>query len=138
VAALDEAVTPTQLSLRFLRDDGWLVDVCERWVPAPGGRVRRDLFGMIDLVAVRGAETMGVQTTSHSNALARLNKMQDDEHAVALEALHAAGWLLVVHGWRKSTRDGHACQHESKRCGCRYTLHRFITVTPLNEDERAL
>jgi hypothetical protein len=124
-------VTPTQLSLRHLRTEGWLVDVCERWVPSftgVGGN-RRDLFGLIDLVALRGAETIGVQTTSHANFNSRLNKINDDEHRPALDALKAAGWSVVVHGWRKSTRDGHACHHGGRaRCGCRWTLHRLVAV----------
>lgn len=118
-------MTPTQLSLRHLREEGWLVDICERWVPSfGGGGVRKDLFGMIDLVALRGDITLGVQTTNHTNVSGRLAKMRDAEHAPALAALRAAGWLLVVHGWRLSTRTGHACPHSQSRCGCRFTLHR--------------
>jgi hypothetical protein len=122
-------VTPTSLSLRHLRAGGWTVDVCERWVPSAGGQVRKDLFGVIDLVALRGAETMGVQTTSHTNVAARVLKITDADHAPQLAALRAAGWSVVVHGWRLSTRDGHACKHGAARCGCRWTLHRFIDLT---------
>jgi len=128
--------TPTQLSLAHLRQAGWIVDICERWVPNggrgvdAGGGIRRDLFGLVDLVAVRDGETLGVQTTSAANVAAHLSKMTDDEHAPALAALRAAGWTVVIHGWRKSTRDGHACGHGSKaRCGCRWALHRFVEVT---------
>jgi hypothetical protein len=118
-------MTPTQLSLRHLRSEGWLVDICERWVPSGAtSGVRKDLFGMIDLVALRGPLTLGVQTTSHSNVSARLNKMRDDDHIDALFALRQAGWLVVVHGWRLSTRDGHACPHHRSHCGCRWVLHR--------------
>jgi hypothetical protein len=126
-------VSPTELSLRHLRDEGWTADICERWIPGGSGISgrRKDLFGMLDLVAVRGAETLGVQTTSHANANSRANKMRDDEHAERLAALHAAGWVVVVHGWRLSTRDGRACTHGRPRCGCRWTLHRLITVDPL-------
>jgi hypothetical protein len=121
-------VSPTQLSLRHLRAEGWTVDVCERWVPSGTGQVRKDLFGMIDLVALRGHRTMGVQTTSHTNVAARLAKIRDLDHAHAFNALSRAGWIVVVHGWRKSSRDGHACKHGSDRCACRWTLHRMIPV----------
>jgi hypothetical protein len=125
-------ISPTQLSLRLLRDDGWLVDVCERWVPNGSlGGSRKDLFGLLDLVALKDDTTMGVQTTSHTNVNARLNKIQDEEHQVALRALQAAGWSIVVHGWRLSSRDGHACKHGKVRCGCRWTLHRLINIEPL-------
>lgn len=124
-------MTPTELSLRQLRAEGWTVDVCERWVPGgPGmsGR-RRDLFGMLDLLALRDGRTMGVQTTSHTNVAARLTKMTDDEHGPALVEMRSAGWLIVIHGWRLSTRDGHACPHNRPRCGCRWSLHRLLDLT---------
>jgi hypothetical protein len=126
-------VSPTALSLRHLRDEGWTADICERWIPGGSGISgrRKDLFGMLDLIALRGPKTLGVQTTSHTNANARLNKMRDDEHALALAAMHAAGWSVVIHGWRKSTSNGRACPHDRPRCGCRWVLHRLIPVDPL-------
>lgn len=107
-----------------------MVDVVERWVPSgrPGGGVRRDLFGMVDLVGIRDGETLGVQTTSAANVSSRLKKMTDDDHALVLAALIAAGWRVVIHGWRMTTREGHACTHED-RCGCRWALHRHIDLT---------
>lgn len=88
------SVSPTQLSLDYLRADGWLVEVVERWIPS--AQTRRDLFGFLDLVAVRDAETLGVQTTSRTNLTAHLHKIAD---AVALPYVRAAGWTLHVHGW---------------------------------------
>ena len=124
--------SPTELSLRYLRNAGWMVDVCERWVPNPGhpgGGQRRDLFGLVDLVAVRGRQTMGVQTTSHTNFNAHVTKLTDDYHRPMLANLIAAGWDVAIHGWRKSTRDGKACKHgKGARCGCRYTLHREMIL----------
>jgi hypothetical protein len=88
----------TRLSLEYLRGHGYVVDVVERWVPsgAGGQQVRRDLFGILDLVALRGKETVGVQTTSKANAASRARKMAESDH---IRALWAAGWHLVVHGW---------------------------------------
>jgi len=117
-------MTPTQLSLRHLRAQGWLVDVCERWVPGQTGQVRKDLFGMLDLIAVRTTETLGIQVTSAGNVASRMLKMTDEDHLPKLLALKGAGWLVVVHGWRKSTRDGHACKHGKQACACIWTLHR--------------
>jgi hypothetical protein len=125
-------LTPTFLSLRQLRAEGWTVDVCERWVPSGNiGQVRKDLFGLVDLVAVRGPVTMGVQTTSHSNAHARIKKMLDADHRPLLDALQTAGWVVVVHGWRLSTRNGHACQHGKTPCACIWTLHHLVTLSEL-------
>jgi hypothetical protein len=120
--------SPTELSLRLLRGEGWTVDVCERWVPMGSGKVRKDLFGLVDLVAVRPGQTMGVQTTSSTNYHSRLNKLIDAEHLPAVLALRAAGWTIVIHGWRKTTRAGHACQHGRVACGCTWQLHHHTSL----------
>ena len=90
-------MSPTQRSLAYLRAQGWLVATVERW--NPHAKIRQDLFGIIDLLAVRDGETMGVQTTSGSNVSKRVDKIASSSH---VEALRRAGWRLVVHGWRKA------------------------------------
>lgn len=90
-------MTPTQRSLAKLRADGYLVAVVERWNSF--ARIRQDLFGFADLLAIKGNETLAVQTTSGSNISARITKI------LACQA--AALWLespnrsIVVHGWAK-------------------------------------
>ena len=88
--------SPTQRSLAHLRNLGYRVAVVERW--NPHARIRQDLFGVLDLLAVRDGEILGVQTTSGSNVSARLAKMADSE---AVPELRQAGMRLEVHGWRK-------------------------------------
>jgi len=90
-------MTPTQRSLAHLRSAGWQVAVVERW--NPHARIRQDLFGVLDLLAVRDGVTLGVQTTSGSNVSARVKKIAESE---TVPALREAGWLLHVHGWRKA------------------------------------
>lgn len=88
--------SPTQRSLKHLRDLGYpLVQVVERWNPY--AKVRQDLFGIIDVLAV-GDDIVAVQTTSGSNVSARITKMQE---SVALPILKKAGIKVIVHGWRK-------------------------------------
>jgi hypothetical protein len=94
-----KVVSPTQRSLAHLRSEGYRVAVVERWNPY--ARIRQDLFGIIDLLAVKGGETVGVQTTSSANVSARMKKMEDSP---ALADLRAAGWRLLVHGWRKNSK----------------------------------
>jgi hypothetical protein len=67
----------------------------ERWNPY--ARVRQDLFGIIDVVAV-GADIVGVQATSGSNVSRRVQKLVDSP---ALPVLRKAGVRVLVHGWRK-------------------------------------
>lgn len=88
-------------TLAALRAEGWTVDVCERWIP--GARVRRDLFGLLDIVALKGDQTMGVQCTSSANMAARVKKLAESEN---IGALREAGWTVEVWGWRKSKPSG--------------------------------
>lgn len=89
--------SPTQRTLAELRERGYpLVQVVERWNPY--AKVRQDLFGIIDVVAV-GADIVGVQATSASNVAHRIQKITDSP---ALPILRKAGIRVLVHGWRKS------------------------------------
>lgn len=88
--------SPTQLTLIKLREEGWLVEVVERWVP--GANIRKDLFGFIDLMAIKDEQTLAVQATSYSNMSARVKKIEASEN---LAAVRKAGWGIWVIGWRK-------------------------------------
>lgn len=87
--------TPTQRSLKLMRDRGYLSAVTERW--NPHARIRQDLFGIVDVLCL-GDDIIAVQTTSASNVSARVRKIEDSE---ALPALRRVGIRVVVHGWRK-------------------------------------
>jgi hypothetical protein len=100
-------MTPTQLSLRHLRGDGWMVDVVEHW--NSHALIRQDLFDIIDIVALKGDTTMGVQSTSYTNISSRCRKIAT---APATPALREAGWRLVVHGWQQSTKGARYILHE--------------------------
>lgn len=89
--------SPTQRSLAYLREQGWLAEVVERW--NPHARVRKDLWGFVDILALREGETLGVQATSGTNVAARIAKIASAEH---VGAVRRAGWRIEVHGWRKA------------------------------------
>ena len=89
-------MSPTQRSLEYLRKAGYRVAIVERWNPY--ARIRQDLFGILDLVAIRDGETLGVQTTSGGNVSARVKKISESD---SLPDLRRAGWSIHVHGWRK-------------------------------------
>lgn len=89
-------ISPTALTLRALRRDGYTAEVVEHW--NPHARVRNDLFGVIDVLALKGAETLAVQATSDSNVSARVRKIAESEH---IAAIREAGWSIFVFGWRK-------------------------------------
>lgn len=90
-------MTPTQRTLARLREEGWLPAVVERW--NPHARIRQDLYGFIDIVAVRPGETLAVQCTSGGEVARRVAKIAASE---TVAAVRAAGWRIEVWGWRKS------------------------------------
>ena len=91
--------SPTQRSLKHLRANGYRAAITEHW--NQWARVRQDLFGIIDILAVKDGETVGVQTTSGSNVSARVQKIAESE---VTPELRRAGWKIVVHGWRKDAK----------------------------------
>lgn len=92
--------SPTQLTLAALRGDGWtVVEVVETF--PKHAKVRRDLFGFIDILALRPGQTLAVQTTTASNMAARVTKIREHPN---LAAVKAAGWYVQVDGWRM--KDG--------------------------------
>ena len=98
-------MTPTQRSLAKLREDGYLAAVVEKW--NPHARIRQDLFGILDLVAIRDGETLGVQTTSASNVAARIRKITESE---TIAVIRSAGWGIQVHGWKKGKNGRWICR----------------------------
>lgn len=91
--------SPTQRSKAFLEGRGYLVAITERWNPF--AKVRQDLYGFIDMLAVREGEVLGVQTTSRSNMSARAKKIAEHEN---VDAVRKAGIRIEIHGWAKDTK----------------------------------
>jgi hypothetical protein len=79
-----------------MRDKGYHADVCECYNFFT--KRRRDLYGILDIVAIKKGETVGVQTTSKANMAARRNKIRESG---ALHLLVEAGWKVEIHGWFK-------------------------------------
>lgn len=96
---------PTQRSLDLLRKEGWLPAVVEKW--NPHAKCRQDLFGIIDIVAIRDGETLGVQATTASNLSKRIRKIEESD---ALSLLREAEWTIEVHGWRKDKKGRWVCK----------------------------
>lgn len=90
------ATSPTQRSLKLMRDQGYLCEITERWNPF--AKIRQDLFNFVDILCVKDGKTVAVQTTSYSNMSARIKKIQELE---TYPIVRSAGWEIVVHGWKK-------------------------------------
>ena len=91
-------MSPTQRSLKKLRDEGYTCAITERW--NAHAKIRQDLFGFIDVLAFNDLITLAVQTTSGDNVSARIQKIM----ALPAARAWATGNIfrsIVVHGWRK-------------------------------------
>ena len=89
-------MTPTARTLAALRRSGYLADVCERWILR--ANVRKDLFGILDIVAIRRGEAgvLGIQTTTAPNMSARRRKAQE---CAALRTWLTAGNRFELWAW---------------------------------------
>ena len=104
-------MSPTQRSLKLLRDRGYLCAIVEHFVrfPPPGHRV--DLWGFVDILAIKAGEVLGVQTTSGVHVAERLRKIVASPHVATVLS---AGVRVVVHGWRKVGPRGKAKHWECR------------------------
>lgn len=94
----------TQRTLRRLEKNGWLAGVVEKWIPSPkhpGGGVRRDYLGIIDVIAVSPNGTLAVQSCAYSGVSDHVKKILASS---TYEMVLAAGWGLEVWGWHKVGR----------------------------------
>lgn len=88
--------SPTQRSLKYLRDQGYSVWTVEHWNSF--ARIRQDLFGCIDLLAIGNGDTLAVQTTTASNMSARKHKILENQY---YPEMVRSNWKVHLHGWVK-------------------------------------
>ena len=89
-------MTPTQRSLQYLREQGYLCEVVEHWNHF--ARVRKDLWGWCDILAIKKNEVLAVQVTASAVA-DRIKKITASD---TVGAVREAGIRIEVHGWRKN------------------------------------
>ena len=96
-------MSPTQRSLAYLRKEGYVCQVVERWNPF--AHCRQDLFNFIDIVCIKEGEmgVLGVQTTSTANMSARIKKIND--LVVSTTWLTTGNHIWVI-GWSKKGARG--------------------------------
>ncbi|MCP4262785.1 MAG: hypothetical protein GY774_35550 [Planctomycetes bacterium] len=96
--------SPTQRTLRFLRQEGSLVDVAERWMinpRVPGGGFRKDLFGFVDLVVLDPDQGIGgIQSCGQSFAEHKRKLLDSECTQFVVEWLKCGGYVELW-GWRK-------------------------------------
>jgi len=92
-------MTPTQRSLKALRELGYLVEVVEKWNSFT--RTRKDLWGWADLLAVRRGEVLAVQVTAQAVA----NRVAKVAASETVGRVREAGIRIEIHGWRKNAKN---------------------------------
>jgi hypothetical protein len=91
-------MTPTSRTLDELRRMGYTPAVVERW--NPWAKIRQDLYGFIDILAVKEGETgvLAVQTTTTDHAANRMDKAKASPN---LRVWLSCGNRFEVWGWAK-------------------------------------
>ena len=107
-------MSPTELTLKHMRKQGFHCVVVEKWnpfVPVKEARVcpvckkgdkgfgvRQDLFGFADIYAIhpRTQDRVFIQTTTKHNMFSRKMKIMGNKN---LATVLNSGHRVVVHGW---------------------------------------
>lgn len=87
-------MSPTARTLAELRRLGCLAESVERWIPQ--AKVRRDLFGIGDVIWCDGKEIGLLQATTGANLAAREAKARASPH---LRRWLQSGGLFWLWGW---------------------------------------
>ena len=102
-------LTPTQRTLRALRQQGLVCAVVEKW--NAHARVRQDLFGIVDVIALDPARGfIGVQCTGANGWSDHWQKLTVDKAQEVLQWLETPGGVVELWAWRqiKAKRGGKA------------------------------
>lgn len=94
-------MSPTQRTLAECRKRGWIAQVVERW--NPHARIRQDLFGCIDILALTPDGILGIQACAGPSHAARMAKALREER---LQRWRDAGGLFAVWSWSKRGARG--------------------------------
>jgi len=104
--------SPTEYSLKKWRDKGAIVEKAEYYQPfyskcprcnktTVNGGIRKDLLGIVDLVAIHEGVTYWIQVTSYSNVSARVKKISKEKREVSEAVLSCSSNKILVEGWHQ-------------------------------------
>jgi len=93
------ATTPTQRTIRELRQQGIKCAIVEKWNAYI--KIRQDLFGIIDIIALDPEKgVIGVQSTGQDFS-GHVLKLRDEKAQDTFDWLSIPGTSLELWGWRK-------------------------------------
>lgn len=127
-------MNPTQRTTSWLREQGYTIGTVERFI-SPKSFVdsghRRDLFGCVDMIAIRPGRVLAVQSTG-TDWSGHWKKLTEGTGRPGTVAWLATGSPFLLIGWRKLKSGWQPRVHwflmEDLMVGCAASRHR-------NEDE---
>jgi hypothetical protein len=95
-----KGISNTSRTLNYIREQGWIADKVEQFNPYAGkfGQ-RKDLFGIIDIVAMGEGSIIGIQSCGSSFSEHDHKILDDEEGRGHMWIDHGARLILI--GWRK-------------------------------------
>lgn len=90
-----------QESMAHLRKLGYRPWVVEKW--NPHAKIRQDMYGGIDIVAIRFGETCGVQACRNADLAEHRTKLLEEPR---MREWIEAGNRLLLHGWAMKGAKG--------------------------------
>lgn len=91
-----KSVSPTQRTLKYYRELGYVCAITEHWNSFI--KIRQDLFGFCDILALKENETICVQATTTDHSAERVHKIEAHDNYPIVKS---AGWKIIVMSWRK-------------------------------------
>ena len=97
-------MTPTARTINLLEGRDWLVEIVEKRIPHTRPPITQDLFGVGDILAVRGHETVLIQVTDLAHNAAHVKKLKAEPkmHKWLVSGLRR----LEVWAWRELKSSG--------------------------------
>lgn len=113
------SLSPTQRTIRALKEQGGICAVVEKWNPYGGGGhgIRQDLFGIIDVLLLDpGRGVVGIQCCAGSGFSAHWTKLTVERAQETTDWLSTPGTALEIWAWRKTKvkRGGIAMRWEPR------------------------
>ncbi len=91
-------ISNTSRTLEYIRSQGWVADKVEQFNPYAGKfGIRKDAFGILDIIALGERKIIGIQSCGQS-FFEHNKKML--ESPMSLKWLECGGRLILI-GWRK-------------------------------------
>jgi len=97
-----KGISPTQRTLKALKEQGRLCAIAEKWNPFGGPfGVRKDLFGFIDVIVLDPQRGIGAIQSTGTAFKQHLDKLLNSDCTEAVIEWLRSGGFVELWGWRK-------------------------------------